>query len=259
MNTADAKADQLPAIFVLHACDILAGTNDGLSDDEVREPVGKSISDQLGKFTLNVDRLARPSKIFQSYDLAVVEQGYDTVHVILERNPEGDITIGLATVVPETKKETMPNTKDATRIETFDAKLMQALPIGGRRSFDSFALLLPGVVPALQTQGPDGPRISPALGTAGQFSVNGLRSRENNFTIDSTDNNDEAVGARRQGYVIPALQSIESLDSFTVLTGLYDERFGKDIAGQIDAFSVTGRAQFHGAAYGFLNDRRLTL
>ena len=44
------------------------------------------------------------------------------------------------------------------------------------------------------------------------FAVNGLRSRANNFTVDGSDNNDEDIGVRRQGFValIPATNRIDA-------------------------------------------------
>ena len=67
------------------------------------------------------------------------------------------------------------------------------LPLGAltlTRTFDELALLLPGVAPPPQTIGNgSGPGVGAGIGSAGQFSVNGLRSRANNFTVDGSDNN----------------------------------------------------------------------
>ena len=39
--------------------------------------------------------------------------------------------------------------------------------------------------------------------------MNGLRSRANNFTVDASDNNDEDIGVRRQGFFTLVPQPIE--------------------------------------------------
>lgn len=223
-----------------------------LQDEEPAKLVGME-SDERGDFAL------RTGRTYPLYDVAVSGAGYDTVHVILAGGQSGSLLIGLAKAASPKDADAafMASSTDGTRLGEFDSALLQALPLGGRRTFDSFALLLPGVVPAPQTSGPEGPRVSPAVGSAGEFSVNGLRSRENNFTIDSTDNNDEEVGARRQGYLIGALQSIESVQSLQVLTGLYDARFGKEIGAQVNVYSQSGQGKIHGTTYGLLNDRRL--
>src|ERR1041384_1348136 len=97
------------------------------------------------------------------------------------------------------------NRTDARRSGAFTEREVSTLPLGSVtvvRSFDELALLLPGVAPPPQTLGSvAGPGVGAGVGSAGQFSVNGLRSRANNFTVDGSDNNDEDIGVRRQGFV----------------------------------------------------------
>jgi hypothetical protein len=132
------------------------------------------------------------------------------------------------------------------------------LPLQGIRTFDALALLLPGVAPAPQTlSSTTGPGIGSSVGTAGQFSVNGLRSRGNNFTIDGSDNNDEDIGVRRQGYTSLVPQSIESVRQFQISTLLPEPQFGRNMGAQANVVSRSGGAGFHGTAYGFLTDQRL--
>ncbi|HYY41227.1 MAG TPA: carboxypeptidase-like regulatory domain-containing protein, partial [Pyrinomonadaceae bacterium] len=80
------------------------------------------------------------------------------------------------------------NAVDGQRGDSFTEEEISTLPLGGRtiiRTFDELALLLPGVAPPPQTLGSiTGPGVGAGVGTAGQFSVNGLRSRANNFTVD---------------------------------------------------------------------------
>ena len=148
--------------------------------------------------------------------------------------------------------------KEATRRHVFLPEVMQTLPLPGTRSFDEFALLAPGVLPPPETFGRSGPGISPTAGTAGQFSVNGLRSRENNFTIDGSDNNDEDIGTRRQGFIMTVPQPVESVQELQVITALGGTRFGRNIGGQINVLTKTGgRGTSHGTFYSFINNARL--
>ena len=144
----------------------------------------------------------------------------------------------------------------ATRSGVFRGANIEALPFYGSRTFDSLALLLPGVLPAPPNAGTNGPGISAGVGSAGQFSVNGLRSRENNFVVDGSDNNDEEVGVRRQGFVELAPQTLESTLEFQVITALPDARFGRAMGAQVNALSSSGQEALHGTAYGFFSDRR---
>ena len=146
--------------------------------------------------------------------------------------------------------------REVARRYVFLPRIMEALPVPGVRSFDYFALLTPGVAPPPETFNINGPGVSPGVGTAGQFSVNGLRSRENNFTIDGSDNNDEDIGVRRQGFLSLAPLTIESLQEMQVYTALADARFGRNLGGQINALSKTGATSFHGSGYLFYTSKR---
>jgi hypothetical protein len=150
------------------------------------------------------------------------------------------------------------NTTNATRGGNFDARFILAVPLPGVRSFDDLAFLVPGVVPPPLAIGTNvGPGIGPGVGTSGQFSVNGLRSRSNNFTIDGSDNNDEDIGVRRQGFTSLVPQSIESVEEFQISTLLPEPQFGRNMGAQVNAVSRSGGARYHGTVYGFLTDSRL--
>lgn len=158
----------------------------------------------------------------------------------------------------DSRDEQLVNTVNAARGGNFDRRQLSALPLGGFRSFDDLALLLPGVVPPPQPIGESlGPGIGPGVGTSGQFVVNGLPSRSNNFTMDGSDNNDEDVGVRRQGFTTLVPQSVESLQEFQVATLLPEPQYGRNLGAQVNAVSRAGTKQFHGTLYGFLTDHRL--
>ncbi len=149
---------------------------------------------------------------------------------------------------------------DATRSANFSQRQIGSLPLGGAtymRTFDELALLVAGVAPPPYTPGARGPGVGFGVGTAGQFSVNGMRARSNNFSVDGSDNNDADVGVRRQGFVALVPQSIESVDAFSVATLLWDAELGRNAGGQVNAVSKYGVNQLHGQVYGFFNDSRL--
>jgi hypothetical protein len=146
---------------------------------------------------------------------------------------------------------------DPARRSVYSPEELSGLPFPRSRSFDTFALLSPGVALPPETAGTPGPGIAPGVGTAGQFSANGLRSRANNFSLDGSDNNDEETGVRRQGFLFVGPQSVETIREMQVLTALPDTRFGRNLGAQVNAQSHTGGDEFHGVVYGFLSDRRL--
>jgi len=157
-----------------------------------------------------------------------------------------------------TESEQLVNTTNASRGQHFDLRQMLALPLPGIRTFDDLALLAAGVAPApLAIGGTVGPGIGPGVGTSGQFAVNGIRSRANNFTLDGSDNNDEEVGVRRQGFTSLVPQSIESMQAVQITTLLPEPQLGRNMGAQVNGVSRSGGSQYHGTLYGFFTDRRL--
>jgi hypothetical protein len=156
------------------------------------------------------------------------------------------------------ESEQLVNTTNASRTQHFDSRQMLALPLPGIRTFDDLAFLAAGVAPPpLAIGNVVGPGIGAGVGTSGQFAVNGIRSRANNFTIDGSDNNDEEVGVRRQGFTSLVPQSIESMQAVQITTLAPEPQLGRNMGAQINAVSRSGGREFHGALYGFFTDRRL--
>jgi hypothetical protein len=152
-------------------------------------------------------------------------------------------------------------TIDGRRSGSFAEKEVLTLPLGGvtiTRTFDELALLLPGIAPPPQTLGSvAGPGVGAGVGSAGQFSANGLRSRGNNFTVDGSDNNDEDIGVRRQGFIALVPQPIESIQEYQLITLLAPAQFGRNIGAQVNAVSKSGGNKTHGSLTGTFNSSHL--
>lgn len=232
-----------------------------LDDDLVL--LNKTSTDGLGRYAISFPLKSANGK----YLVAVSKSRFESQSIILigaeVLDPDIILEESDATATASSEPEIDDGEEDepavlppleATRRYVFLPRLMQALPVSGYRSFDRFALLAPGVLPPPQTFDTDGPGVSPGVGTAGQFAVNGLRSRENNFTIDGSDNNDEDIGTRRQGFLSLTPQPIETLQEFQIITALADANYGRNIGGQIDALTQSGSSDFHGSLYGFYTD-----
>src|SRR5215213_1417807 len=153
------------------------------------------------------------------------------------------------------------NAKDASRGGVFNDEEGQLLPLGATtltRTFDELALYLPDVALPPQTLGGgSGPGVGAGVGTSGQFSSNGLRSRANNFTVDGSDNNDEDIGVRRQGFFSLVPQSVESVREYQVITLLAPAQFGRNLGAQVNAISRSGGSEHHGTLFGLFNSSRL--
>ncbi|HKC87682.1 MAG TPA: carboxypeptidase-like regulatory domain-containing protein, partial [Blastocatellia bacterium] len=162
-----------------------------------------------------------------------------------------------AATTPADDSGRLTNQIDPTRRANSDERMVSLLPLTGVRSFDDLALQAAGVAPPPQVRGVAGPGIGAGIGTAGQFSVNGQRARANNFTVDGSDNNDEDVGVRRQGFVALVPQSIESIKEIQIVTHLWDAEHGRSAGSQVNAVSKSGTNRFHGQLYDFFNHSAL--
>ncbi len=185
----------------------------------------------------------------------------EIVPVPVSLEPETTPTASPSTAEAPDDIRVIINTTDARRPDSKKHEEIASVPItspASSRTFDEIATLAPGVAPPPQTIGDvAGPGVGPGVGSAGQFSVNGLRSRANNFTVDGSDNNDEDIGVRRQGFVALIPQPIDSIEEFSIITLLPPAQFGRNLGAQVNAVSRAGGNNVRGTLYGFLGSSRL--
>ena len=142
-------------------------------------------------------------------------------------------TISITAAAPQLDTETHSNGT------VVDAQKIEQLPLNSR-TFYSLALLVPGVMP---------PASNSSLGYRGGFNVAGAPESANNFTLDGFDNNNEQVN-------IPGYRpSVDAIEEFKVLTGLYNAEFGRDAGGQVIVTGKSGTNKFHGLAYEYLRNQ----
>ena len=138
---------------------------------------------------------------------------------------------------------------DTSRRLFLETELIDRLPLGLFTNPDVVVSLAPGYAPPPEAFGHIGPSLSPGIGTPGAFSLNGIRSRENNFNIDGSDYNDEEFGVRRQGFVTTFPQPLDSIMEYQAITAAADARFGRGLGGDINVLSRPGGPQSHFAIY----------
>lgn len=126
------------------------------------------------------------------YILTVSEYGYESSVTVKGWVPSTVSQIELGRPLDVSESEGIVTT-EASRRKVFtgeSGRTIEALPLAGMRSFDLLALLAPGIVEAPETLDRVGPSFAPGIGTAGSFVSNGLRPRENSFTVDDGDDNE---------------------------------------------------------------------
>jgi hypothetical protein len=287
IRSAVVVALLLTCLISANAQDTVTGAFEGIvSDSQTGAPIKGAavtiVNDQTGiTFNLRTDyrgRFFRGLLLPGIYTVTVSMPGYQTraIRQRLRITYTGEVvpvpvSLDAAPVTPQnppapgsvedTDTRAMIITMDARRSGSSTAEEIVTLPLGGTtnsRSFDQLALLLPGVAPPPQTAGTvAGPGVGSGVGSAGQFAVNGLRSRGNNFTVDGSDNNDEDIGVRRQGFVALIPQPIESVQEYQLITLLAPPQFGRNIGAQVNAVSKSGGNETHGTLFATFNSSRL--
>src|SRR6266568_1337539 len=133
--------------------------------------------------------------------------GKYTVKVALEvGQPSATVTVTANTeeIVQTTSQES----------SSFETRKVQDLPsnaAGG--GIDTLALLAPGVVPGFGNVNSNGV----------QLSVNGNRSRSNNFTLDGTDNNDLTIGGPNF-----FIDNQDAVQEFQIITNNFSAQYGRN-------------------------------
>src|SRR6266852_5979874 len=86
---------------------------------------------------------------------------------------------------------------------------------------------------------------------AGVVSVNGGRGRDNNFTVNGGDGNDQFAG-------LPAIQpSPDAIAEFRVLTNTFDAEYGRNSGAVVNVVTKSGANEIHGSAYEFFRNNKL--
>lgn len=177
------------------------------------------------------------------YTIEIIKAGFQTqrvqdVEVTVSKitNIDLSLTVAQLTEVVEVSAESVVrlDTSSSTLTGIVAPKQVQDLPLNGR-DFRQMVQLTPGVT------------IS--------GSINGSRTRGNNYQIDGADNNDafQNASAVNQGGVsgiAGTLLPIEAIDQFSVQSGASAET-GRNSGGAINLVIKSGSNDFHGSAYYF--------
>src|SRR5262249_24406666 len=129
-------------------------------------------------------------------------------------------------------------TDDASVGGVIDQQKVVELPLNGREFFQ-LAQLQPNVfAPAQGT----------FLGSRGGFNVAGDSDIANNFLLDGTDNNSEALAGPTHR------PSIDAIKEFRVMTGTYNAEYGRNSGAQVIVTTKSGTNQSHGMGFEFHRD-----
>jgi len=193
-----------------------------------------------------------------AYEISGARPQFKTVlrkDVILRIGDELRIDLSLPTgeardsvVVNETTPLTQLEAVSASTV--VNERSVQDLPSDGRQ-LQNLALIIPGVSAGWNVSTAANRYGKARENTEGAFSVNGARTRSNNFILDGMPMNVQ------QYNVINFEPSNESVSQFVVQGALPAAEHGRTMGGQVSIVTRSGSSQFHGAAYEFFRNNSL--
>jgi hypothetical protein len=181
-------------------------------------------------------------------------QEFDATDIVLDVSERRVVDISL-TVGVTTQTVSVTEAPEPIDLETATASGVmtgnEIRELGNvTRNYEQLVVLQPGIESSLASDqlfiG-----VSNPVGTSNQinFSVNGNRPTQNNWTIDGADNVD-----RGANLTLLAYPSIDSIAEFNVLRSSYLPEHGRSSAGEITVITRSGTSQFHGSAYEFFRN-----
>jgi hypothetical protein len=129
-------------------------------------------------------------------------------------------------------------TESAERSTALVGTQMQNIAVNSRSYLD-LVKLVPGVVGTVDL------RIA-GTGCVQNIAANGQRFNSNNVTLNGLGNIDSGNNDN-----VNASVSLDSVQEFKILTGVYQAEFGRSMGARISVVTKSGSSQFHGSGYWF--------
>ena len=145
-------------------------------------------------------------------------------------------------------------TSEAPQVDTTSTQLgavindrsVNQLPLNTRDTYQ-FLQLQPGVQSQLGSSG----SLFYGSDDAGSVSVNGGRTRANNFSVNGGDANDQFVN-------LPTVQPTpDSVEEFRVITNTFDAEYGRNSGSVVNVITKSGTNSFHGDIYEYFRNTNL--
>src|SRR5579863_4840488 len=148
-------------------------------------------------------------------------------------------------------QEVVEVTSEAQQVDTTSTQLgavindrsVNELPLNTRDTYQ-FLQLQPGVMAQLGSSG------SLFFGSddPGSVSVNGGRTRANNFSVNGGDANDQFVNT-------PTIQPTpDAVEEFRVITNTFDAEYGRNSGSVVNVITKSGGNTFHGNVYEYFRN-----
>ena len=191
------------------------------------------------------------------YSVAIEANGFKkTAQNNIALNVNDNLAINFALQVGGTEQtvtiEASPlqvNTQNAQAQTVITSTQINELAIN-TRNYEQLVSLMPGVSTSLPSDQLYIGATSPTgLSNQINFSINGGRPTQNEWSLDGADNVD-----RGANLTLLAYPSVDSIQEFSVQRGQYGAEYGRSSSGQINVISKAGGTDFHGDLYEFFRN-----
>jgi hypothetical protein len=197
----------------------------------------------VGRYKVTVN--AEGFSPFNASDIVINVHDRRTVDVKLQVG-------GATNTVTVQEAPAQVNLEDATASGLITGTQIRELSIA-TRNYEQLVSLVPGVSTNLASDqlfiGVSSPT---GLSNQVNFSVNGNRPTQNNWTLDGSDNVDRGANLTLLNY-----PSVDSIAEFNVLRANYLPEHGRSSSGEVTVITRSGTNQLHGSAYEFFRNDKL--
>lgn len=233
----------------------IGGSVGGVVKDEAGAPVAAAVVKLINTQTAQTRSVSTDdSGRYQirevppgNYDITVERPGFNTAKAekirvsVAQVARLDDITLSVATigeerVVPVAVNSFLTDISSPTLSTSFNEKQIQELPIL-TRDVNNLALLAPGVFSV---------RTFSFASTLVPFAANGSRGRDNNFIIDSVDNNEPLFGGAATQFT-----NTDLFAEYRILTNQYKAEYGRNSGSVVNIITERGGNQWRGSMFAF--------
>ncbi len=229
----------------------------------VADPTGAVLSGAKITLTNEATGISRDAKSNDSGDYSFVEVAPGTYTLQFEltgfkKNIQKSVIVDVNQVVTLNStlqiggsQETVEVTSEAPQVDTTSTQLgavindrsVNELPLNTRDTYQ-FLQLQPGVQSQLGSSG----SLFAGSDDPGSVSVNGGRTRANNFSVNGGDANDQFVNT-------PTISPTpDAVDEFRVITNTFDAEYGRNSGSVVNVITKSGGNTFHGNLYEYFRN-----
>ncbi len=252
------------SLLLVAPCLLIAQGATGRIVGRVADPTGAVLSHAKVTLTNQATGIMRDTLTGDSGDYSFVEVAPGTYSVEFEltgfkKNIQKNITVDVNQVVTlnstlqvGASQETVEVTSEAPQVDTTSTQLgavindrsINELPLNSRDTYQ-FLQLQPGVQAQL---GNGNGSLFYGSQDTGSVSVNGGRTRANNFSVNGGDANDQFVN-------LPTVQPTpDSVEEFRVITNTFDAEYGRNSGSVVNVITKSGSNSIHGDVYEYFRN-----